>query len=78
MGYNQMRKLLTDSGLQSTVKTKRNKFVRLIQVNGTTPFYQTNEFSKDKSVISGINGGDNNITEFMLKNQICISRPRNV
>ena len=53
MGF-QMRKLLTDSGLQSPLK-QTQQVRSLNSSNGATPFYQTNEFSKEK-VISQ-NGG---------------------
>ena len=53
MGF-QMRKLLTDSGLQSSLK-QTQQVRSLNSSNGVTPFYQTNEFSKEK-VISQ-NGG---------------------
>ena len=53
MGF-QMRKLLTDSGLQSPLK-QTQQVRSLNSSNGATPFYQTNEFSKGR-VISQ-NGG---------------------
>jgi hypothetical protein len=53
MGF-QMRKLLTDSGLQSPLK-QTQQVRSLNSSNGVTPFYQKNEFSEGK-VISQ-NGG---------------------
>jgi len=53
MGF-QMKKLLTDSGLQSPLK-QTQQVRSLNSSNGVTPFYQKNEFSEGK-VISQ-NGG---------------------
>ena len=53
MGF-QMRKLLTDSGLQSPLK-QTQQVRSLNSSNGVTPFYQKNEFSEGR-VISQNNG----------------------
>jgi hypothetical protein len=48
MGF-QMRKLLTDSGLQSPLK-QTQQVRSLNSSNGVTPFYQTNEFSEGQVI----------------------------